>query len=160
MIRPCVADDFEMVSSIINEAATAYKGVIPDDCWHEPYMSQSALQSEIEAGVQFWGWDEGERLTGVMGLQSVRDVALIRHAYIGSQHQGKGIGGKLLKALAEKADKRMLVGAWADAKWAIRFYEGQGFRQVSEIEKNELLQTYWTVSKRQIETSVVLVKEN
>jgi GNAT superfamily N-acetyltransferase len=162
MIQPCTNNDFDTIATIINEAANAYKGAIPADCWHEPYMTDSALKSEIEAGVNFFGWYGSDGLAGIMGLQKVKDAALIRHAYVHSSHQGKGIGSALLNELTGKMKEKtkILVGAWANATWAIRFYQRQGFRMVSELEKDILLQTYWNISKRQAETSVVLVYEN
>jgi GNAT superfamily N-acetyltransferase len=156
MIRPCADTDFPVMEAIINEAAQAYRGVIPADCWHEPYMSGSALKREIQAGVNFWGWDESGTLIGVMGIQPVRDVTLIRHAYVRTAHQGRGIGGDLLQFLLTRATGRWLIGTWAAAEWAIRFYQRHGFRLVSPAEKDRLLATYWSIPPRQIETSVVL----
>jgi N-acetylglutamate synthase-like GNAT family acetyltransferase len=157
MIRRCTDEDVPAIDEIINDAATAYKGVIPTGCWHEPYMKRSGLLDEIAKGVEFCGWDEDGTLVGVMGLQKVRDVTLIRHAYIRSSHQRRGIGGALLTHLAEKAVTPLLVGTWASAYWAIRFYEGHGFRLLSADEKDRLLTTYWNISDRQRETSVVLI---
>jgi len=156
MIRPCADSDFQAIKAVINEAAQAYREVIPADCWHEPYMTGSALKAEIEAGVNFWGWDESRTLIGVMGIQHVRDVTLIRHAYVRTAHQGRGIGNALLGFLADRATGPLLVGTWAAAVWAIRFYERHGFRLVSPAEKERLLATYWTIPSRQKETSVVL----
>jgi len=156
MIRRCVDADFPAIEAIVNEAAEAYRGVIPADCWHEPYMTGSALNSEVEAGVSFWGWEQSGTLAGVMGIQHVRDVTLIRHAYVRTAHQGRGIGGALLRFFAEQATSPLLVGTWAAAEWAIRFYERHGFRLVSPAEKDRLLSTYWTIPSRQQETSVVL----
>lgn len=155
-IRPCTPADTGVIDTIINDAAIAYKGVIPDDCWHEPYMSRSELEAEIEAGVQFWAWESGGDILGIMGLQAVRDVTLIRHAYVRTAHQGRGVGGALLDALTSKSSATLLVGTWADAAWAIRLYERHGFRLVDQIEKDRLLDRYWTISPRQRETSVVL----
>jgi GNAT superfamily N-acetyltransferase len=157
MIGSCTAADFEVILAIVNDAAEAYRGVIPADCWHEPYMTGSALAAEIAAGVNFWGWNEDGALAGIMGLQSVRDVTLIRHAYVRPSHQGKGIGGALLTSLAKQAAGPLLVGTWAAAEWAIRFYQRHGFRLVSAEEKDRLLSTYWNIPLRQKETSVVLV---
>ena len=157
MIRRCSDADFTAIESIINEAAQAYQGVIPADCWHEPYMTQAELMAEIAAGVEFWGWDESGALIGVMGLQKVRDVTLIRHAYVAPAHQRRGIGGALLRTLAGQTTEPLLIGTWKDADWAIRFYEKHGFRLVGEEEKNLLLKKYWTIPIRQVETSVVLV---
>jgi len=157
MIRPCTDADFAAILTIVNEAAQVYRGAIPADCWHEPYMSRSSLAAEIAAGVDFSGWEESGGLLGVMGLQRVREVTLIRHAYVLSTHQGRGIGGVLLDALAEQTTGPLLVGTWAAATWAIRFYQGHGFRLVSPEEKDRLLDAYWTISPRQRETSVVLL---
>jgi GNAT superfamily N-acetyltransferase len=157
MIRRCADADFPAIEAIINEAAEAYRGVIPADCWHEPYMTRSELLTEIAAGVTFWGWDESGALAGVMGLQQVGDATLIRHAYVLSNHQGRGIGGALLNMFADRTKGPLLVGTWAAAEWAIRFYERHGFRMVSTEEKDRLLETYWSIPSRQRETSVVLV---
>jgi len=156
MIRPCSDADVPAIEAIINEAAQAYRGVIPDDCWHEPYMSRTDLMAEIAAGVSFSGWENAGELLGVMGIQAVRDVTLIRHAYVRTAHQGHGIGGALMTALRSQAAGRLLVGTWAAAEWAIRFYERQGFRLVSNDEKDRLLQSYWIIPARQREVSVVL----
>ena len=157
LIRPCNDADLAAIDTIINEAAQAYRGVIPPDCWHEPYMTRSQLTTEIAAGVNFWGWDESGTLIGIMGLQQVRDATLIRHAYVRTAHQGRGIGSALLATLAGQATGLLLVGTWAAAEWAIRFYERHGFRQLSADEKNRLLSAYWSIPARQQETSVVLV---
>jgi len=131
--------------------------VIPDDLWKEPYMSSEELEREINAGIVFYGWVEDDVLLGVMGIQSVKDVTLIRHAYVLTKYQRKGIGGKLLKYLIDLAKtSEILVGTWASATWAIRFYEKRGFKLVSSEEKNKLLRTYWNIPERQIEASVVL----
>jgi GNAT superfamily N-acetyltransferase len=159
MIRHCIDADVPMIEEIINDAAQAYRNVIPADRWHEPYMPRAALDAEIAAGVDFWGWDESSALVGVMGIQPVRDVTLIRHAYVRPDRQGRGIGGALLNHLVARAKGRLLVGTWAAADWAIRFYERHGFRLVSAHEKDRLLDTYWTIPERQQETSVVLIRE-
>ncbi|HKX32318.1 MAG TPA: GNAT family N-acetyltransferase [Blastocatellia bacterium] len=156
-IRRCTDADLPVIDAIINEAAEAYRGVIPADCWHEPYMTRSALGAEIAAGVDFWGLDEFGLLIGVMGLQPVKDVTLIRHAYVSPAHQGRGLGGKLLRTMAGRSTGTLLVGTWAAARWAIRFYERHGFRAVSAAETERLLVTYWSIPPRQRETSVVLV---
>ncbi len=156
MIRDCTKADFSAIETIINEAAQAYRGVIPDDCWHEPYMSGSQLQAEIDEGVNFSGWDDAEALRGVMGLQRVRDVTLIRHAYVRRADQGRGIGSRLLTELTGRSAERLLVGTWADAVWAIRLYQKHGFKLVSRQEKDRLLQTYWNIPRRQQGVSVVL----
>jgi GNAT superfamily N-acetyltransferase len=159
VIRRCVAADVPVIDAIINEASQKYRGVIPADCWHEPYMSRAELEREIASGVAFSGWVENGELMGVMGVQRVKDATLIRHAYVRSGQQGKGIGGTLLKALSEQVDGQLLIGTWADASWAIQFYQGRGFRLVTGDEKNRLLDTYWTISPRQRDTSVVLTRD-
>ena len=156
MVRPCRPEETQAIFGIINAAAEAYRGVIPDDCWHEPYMSQEALHAEISAGVVFLGCEVDNRLVGVMGMQLVNDVNLIRHAYVLPDCQGLGIGTALIMDICRRADRQLLVGTWAAVTWAIKFYERHGFRLVSEQDKARLLRTYWTVSDRQIETSVVL----
>ncbi len=158
MMRPCTQADVGAIDAIINAAAQVYQGVIPTDCWHEPYMPRSDLVAEIAAGVAFWGWQDADTLVGVMGLQQVRDVTLIRHAYVQPAYQGRGIGGALLAALGSQTAGPLLVGTWAAAVWAIRFYARRGFRQVSLPEKERLLQTYWRVPLRQQASSVVLVR--
>jgi GNAT superfamily N-acetyltransferase len=158
-IRLCRDDEREPIFRIINAAAEAYRGVIPEDCWHEPYMPLDELEREIAAGVTFWGYSVDEALVGVMGIQPVRDVDLIRHAYILPAHQRHGIGGVLLEHLIRLGARRMLVGIWADAEWAVRFYERHGFVQTSPADKLTFLKKYWTVPDRQIETSVVLAKQ-
>ena len=155
-IRPCREDERAAVLAIVNAAAEAYRGVIPDDCWHEPYMPRSELDSEIAAGVRFWGYEADGTLLGVMGIQPVHDVDLIRHAYVLPASQGRGIGGALLAHLRELSSRRMLVGTWAAAEWAIRFYRRHGFAPASAERKIALLNTYWTVPARQIDASVVL----
>jgi len=157
MIRPCTDADVADVCAIINEAATAYKGVIPADRWHEPYMPLKELEDEIAVGVRFWGYEDGGQLIGVMGLQPVKDANLIRHAYVKTEMRNRGIGGKLLAHLLDRIDGKILVGTWKAAGWAVRFYKKHGFELVSEEEKNRLLKTYWNIPGRQIETSVVLV---
>jgi len=156
-IRPCTSADVPEIFAIINDAAIAYKGVIPDDRWHEPYMPREDLEREIAAGVRFSGYVENGALLGVMGIQDVKDVTLIRHAYVRTKVRSQGIGGKLLAHLVNLTQRPVLIGTWAAATWAIRFYERHGFRVVDEAEKNVLLQKYWTVPARQIATSVVLV---
>jgi N-acetylglutamate synthase-like GNAT family acetyltransferase len=160
MIRKCENSDFETICSIINDAAIAYKDIIPDDRWKEPYMPREELRHEIDDGVLFWGYEEEGVLMGVMGIQDVRDVTLIRHAYVRTAKQGKGIGGKLLSKLKRMTDRPLLIGTWADALWAIRFYQKHGFRLVTQQEKDRLLKTYWNIPDRQIETSVVLAELN
>jgi GNAT superfamily N-acetyltransferase len=159
MIRRCDNHDFETIWSIINDGAQAYQGIIPADRFTEPYMSREKLRQEIDEGVAFWGYAENGELMGVMGIQQVRDVTLIRHAYVRTSSQKRGFGAQLLSHLREQAKGPILIGTWAAAVWAIRFYERHGFRLVGTEEKNRLLNRYWTVPKRQIETSVVLADE-
>ncbi len=156
MIRRCDDRDFGTIWAIINDGAEAYRGVIPVDRWTEPYMSREELRHEIEEGVTFWGYEDAGELVGVMGIQDVQDVTLIRHAYVRTTNRNQGIGAKLLSHLRLLAKAPVLIGTWADAVWAIRFYEKHGFQQVSTEDKNRLLKKYWTVPERQIETSVVL----
>ena len=156
-IRPCRAADHEAIFTIVNAAAEAYRGVIPEDRWHDPYMSAAELGREIAAGVAFWGIeDDAGTLAGVMGIQEVRDVDLIRHAYVRPGLQGGGIGRRLLEDLVARAERPLLVGTWAAATWAIRFYERNGFELVTREEKDRLLRTYWDIPARQVEASVVL----
>lgn len=156
MIRRCCDDDRNAMLAIINAAAEVYRGVIPADCWHEPYMPSHELDREIAAGVTFWGHAVDGVLIGVMGIQPVRGVDLIRHAYVLPRSQRHGIGGALLRHLRRSSTRPMLVGTWAAAAWAIRFYARHGFELVSPARKSVLLKTYWNISDRQIETSVVL----
>ena len=156
MIRRCDPRDFESIWAIINDGAQAYKGIIPADRWTEPYMSREKLQHEIDNGVIFWGYEEAKTLIAVMGIQQVQDVTLIRHAYVRTTSQKQGIGALLLSHLRTIANNPVLIGTWADAAWAIRFYERYGFQIVAPDEKRRLLKKYWTVPDRQIETSVVL----
>jgi GNAT superfamily N-acetyltransferase len=156
LIERCSARDTDEIYSIVNDAARAYRGVIAADRWHEPYMPLEELRQEIEAGVVFWGCYDSGRLEGVMGLQDVRDVALIRHAYTRSAAQGRGVGSALLARLTGETKRPLLVGTWKAATWAVEFYRKRGFRLVSDAEKTELLRTYWTVPERQIDESVVL----
>lgn len=156
MIRKCEESDYEEICAIVNDAAQAYKGNIPSDRWHEPYMPLKELMQEIGAGVVFWGYAEDGLLLGVMGLQEVKDVTLIRHAYVRTEYRSKGIGGQLLKQLLTLTDRPTLVGTWAGAWWAVKFYEKHGFKQVTPKEKDFLLKRYWDIPERQIDTSVVL----
>jgi GNAT superfamily N-acetyltransferase len=158
VIGRCRDDERAAILGIVNAAAEAYRGVIPADRWHEPYMPADELDAEIAAGVAFWGYEDGGALLGVMGVQPVRDVELIRHAYVAPAAQRRGIGGALLEHLTRACTRPLLVGTWADAEWAIRFYAGHGFERVSPERKAELLRRYWTIPERQIETSVVLVR--
>ena len=155
-IRPCREDERAAILGIVNAAAEAYRGVIPADRWHEPYMPLRELDGEIAAGVAFWGYEADGALVGIMGVQSVRDVDLIRHAYVSPGRQRHGVGSALLAHLARSTTRRMLVGTWAAADRAIRFYRRHGFELVSPQCKAALLKTYWTIPERQIETSVVL----
>jgi GNAT superfamily N-acetyltransferase len=155
-IRKSQEADLPAMFAIINDAAQAYRGVIPADRWHEPYMPMAELEEELSAGVAFWGYEAQGALVGVMGTQPVRDVDLIRHAYVIPSHQRGGVGGALIEHLRGLSDRRMLVGTWAAAEWAISFYQRHGFELVSPERKNKLLKTYWTIPDRQIETSVVL----
>lgn len=157
MIRRCDAADLGAILTIINDAAEAYRGVIPPDRWKDPYMAADELQREIADGVTFWGYEDGGRLIGVMGLQHVAGVTLVRHAYVRTAHQHRGIGAALLAALRAQTARPVLVGTWAAAAWAIRFYERHGFHLVSSDEKERLLRKYWAVPDRQIDASVVLV---
>ncbi len=156
VIRKCDKEDLETILAIINDAAQAYRGIIQDDRWKEPYMERNELMHEMNAGVAFWGYEQEGELVGVMGIQDVQDVTLIRHAYVRTALRNRGIGGKLLSVLRKLAAHPILIGTWADAVWAIRFYEKYGFFKVSQAEKDILLKKYWSIPKRQIETSVVL----
>lgn len=155
-IRPCSGSENQAIVAIINDAAIAYKGVIPDDRWHEPYMPLDALEAEIAAGVRFTGYTIHDRLVGVMGIQHVRNVRLIRHAYVLSDHQGLGIGSALINQLRGTGTSPILIGTWAAAHWAIGFYKRHGFALVPATVVAQLLKTYWDVPERQIATSVVL----
>lgn len=156
MIRRCTDSDFEAIFEIINDAAQAYKGVIPPDRWKDPYMSKEHLRKEIQTGVVFWGFEGTGELIGVMGIQEVKDVTLIRHAYVRTVRRNQGIGGKLISFLKTLTTLPTLVGTWAAAEWAIHFYENHGFRLVTWEEKERLLRKYWSIPERQTETSVVL----
>jgi len=158
MIRQCESGDFETIYSIINEAARAYRGIIPEDRWKEPYMTREELREEMEEGVVFWGYEEEGELIGVMGIQDVGDVTLIRHAYVRTSEQNKGVGGELLSHLKRQTTRPILIGTWEDASWAIAFYEKHGFRMVTPEEKVRLLRKYWSIPERQVETSVVLAE--
>jgi GNAT superfamily N-acetyltransferase len=158
MIRACHEEDLPSIFEIVNDAAEAYRGVIPLDRWHEPYMPMEELRGQVADGVCFWGWEENGCLEAVMGSQDVKDVTLIRHAYVRTDSRRKGRGGLLIRHLLEQTRKPVLVGTWAAAVWAVRFYEKNGFRLVGEEEKNQLLRTYWKIPERQVETSVVLMR--
>jgi GNAT superfamily N-acetyltransferase len=157
-IRPCRDDENAAIVEIVNAAAEAYRGVIPADRWHDPYMPLEELEGEIAAGVRFWGYEDDGELVGVMGIQPVRDVNLIRHAYVSPARQRHGVGGALLDHLMQAATKRVLVGTWAAAEWAIGFYRRNGFELVSRERTAALLKDYWAIPERQIETSVVLAR--
>jgi GNAT superfamily N-acetyltransferase len=156
VIRRSTDADLAAILAIVNDAAQAYRGHIPADRWHEPYMPEDELRHEMDAGVVFWGWEQDGELVGVMGLQDVADVTLIRHAYVATAARRQGIGGKLLQFLLERTARPVLIGTWAAASWAIRFYEKHGFQVVPPAEKERLLRRYWRIPDRQIETSVVL----
>ncbi len=158
MIKKCSLNELEKINMIINQAAEAFKGVIPMDCWHEPYMPLDELKDEIDKGVVFYGFYKENKLVGVMGIQNIKDVTLIRHSYVYPGHQNQGIGGKLLSHLREQTVLPVLIGTWADAVWAIRFYEKHGFKTVPAVEKDRLLKKYWTIPEKQIKNSVVLVE--
>jgi GNAT superfamily N-acetyltransferase len=155
-IRPCLENDRAAILEIINDAAQVYRGVIPADRWHEPYMPSEDLDREIAAGVRFFALEEEGRVLGVMGIQDVGDVTLIRHAYVRTSDQGRGAGGRLLGHLRTLTDRPVLMGTWADAGWAIAFYRKHGFELVTPEAKDRLLRTYWSIPERQVETSVVL----
>jgi len=156
MIRQCEPDELDEVCAVVNDAAAAYRGVIAADCWKDPYMSGEELRREVDDGVLFWGFFEGGRLLAVMGLQHVGDVALIRHAYTRTANRGTGAGTALLAHVRAQTDRPMLVGTWKAAAWAVKFYQGRGFRLVTAPQKDALLRRYWTVPERQIDESVVL----
>jgi GNAT superfamily N-acetyltransferase len=157
-IRPCRDDEGPAILEIVNGAAEAYRAVIPADRWREPYMPREELEAEIAAGVAFWGYEAGGALVGIMGIQPVRDVDLIRHAYVLPGRQRAGVGSALLEHLAGAASRPMLVGTWAAADWAVSFYRRYGFELVSPARAADLLRAYWTIPERQIEASVVLAQ--
>lgn len=156
LIRKSTAQDFGAMLAIVNDAAQAYRGVIPGDRWHDPYMSADELRKEIADGVDFWVAEDEGRLLGVMGIQDKGDVALVRHAYVATMLQRKGVGTNLLRHVESLAEKPILIGTWADASWAIDFYRRHGFTVVSDSDRDRLLRKYWSIPVRQIETSVVL----
>jgi N-acetylglutamate synthase-like GNAT family acetyltransferase len=156
MIAKCEPTDFTQIYEIINDGASAYRGIIPPDRWHEPYMTADELKKQIAEAVEFWKYTEGNTIVGVMGIQFKEDVTLIRHAYVRTTKRNTGVGSKLLKHLYEIAITPVLIGTWADATWAIAFYQKHGFRLLPQAEKNILLRKYWTIPARQAETSVVL----
>ena len=160
MINKCQSSDFTEIYDIINDAASAYRGVIPEDRWHEPYMSREELKKQIDEGVEFYGYKDADKLLAVMGIQFKGDVTLIRHAYVRTSSRNKGIGSKLLAHLRNISTKPVLIGTWADASWAIAFYERHGFRLLSKEETVRLLHKYWSIPERQVDTSVVLANED
>lgn len=160
MIEKCKENDFKEIYDIINDGASAYKGIIPADRWHEPYMSKEELETQIDQGVQFWCFKENEKISGVMGIQHKGDVTLIRHAYVRTADRNKGVGSRLLTHLLAHSTTPVLIGTWADAKWAISFYQKHGFRLLSKSETETLLRKYWIIPERQIETSVVLASQD
>jgi GNAT superfamily N-acetyltransferase len=160
VIRRVRPEERNALLAIVNDAAQAYRGVIPADRWHEPYMLREELDAEITGGVEFWGAEEGGRLLGVMGIQDRGEVALVRHAYVAPEAQRKGVGQALLRHVQGLATKPLLVGTWAAAEWAIAFYLRNGFALVADKQKNALLRKYWSIPERQIETSVVLASRN
>jgi GNAT superfamily N-acetyltransferase len=157
-VRPCHDRERAAILAIVNAAAQAYRGVIPPDRWRDPYMPAAELEAEIAAGVAFWGAEAGGALLGIMGIQPVGDVELIRHAYVAPDSQRRGVGGALLEHLMHASTRPMLVGTWAAAEWAIDFYRRHGFELVGPERTADLLRTYWSIPERQIETSVVLVR--
>jgi N-acetylglutamate synthase-like GNAT family acetyltransferase len=160
MIAISTQDHFKDILEVINDGASAYKGIIPADRWVEPYMSAQHLREQIDDGVQFWNYFDKDKIAGVMGIQDKQDVYLIRHAYVRTHARNKGIGGQLLHHLTSRLSKPVLIGTWADATWAIAFYEKHNFQLVSFDEKESLLRKYWDVPLRQIETSVVLASSD
>jgi N-acetylglutamate synthase-like GNAT family acetyltransferase len=158
IIRQSVEADFGAILGIVNDAARAYRGVIPADRWHEPYMSTDELKTEIAEGVVFWIAEQDGRLSGAMGIQDRCDVALVRHAYVAPTTQRSGVGTSLLRHIESLVSKPILIGTWAAATWAIEFYRRNGFTLVPSEDKDNLLRTYWSIPPRQIETSVVLRK--
>ena len=159
MIRIAVADDFAQIHEVINDAAIAYKGIIPSDRWHDPYMSREELAAQIAEGVIFSCYVDDGTVVGVMGIQDKAEVNLIRHAYVRTRQRKKGIGTRLLQELIDTSGKPILIGTWSAAVWAIRFYEKHAFELVSAEDKDVLLRKYWNIPQRQVETSVVLADE-
>jgi GNAT superfamily N-acetyltransferase len=158
VIRRCRDSERETILAVINQAAEAYRGVIPADRWHEPYMPGAELDEAVCTGVAFWGCEIDGELAGLMGIHPVGDVELIRHAYVVPAQQGLGVGGALLEHLMRRSSCQVLVGTWAAAEWAIRFYRRHGFELVAPSRTPDLLRRYWSIPERQIETSVVLAR--
>jgi len=159
MIRTSRANDLETILAIVNDAAQAYRGIIPADRWHEPYMPREELVKEIADGIHFWIAETDGRATGVMGIQDKGEVALVRHAYVSTALQRKGVGAALLKHVQSLTGKPMLIGTWRDATWAITFYQRNGFTLLSDAAKEILLRRFWSIPARQVETSVVLADQ-
>jgi GNAT superfamily N-acetyltransferase len=158
MIRRCVETDFDQLLEVINDGARAYGGVIPADRYHEPYMTAGELRGEIDSGVVFWGLQDDTELAGIMGIQDVKDVTLIRHAYVRTAGRRRGVGGRLLGHLRDLATRPILIGTWKAADWAVGFYEKHGFELIPEADVPTILRRYWEIPERQIETSVVLAE--
>jgi len=159
MIIENTIKDLSSILYVINDAAIKYKGVIPDDCWHEPYMLEEELVNEFDSGVRMFGYNKNNKLVGVMGIQELKDVTLIRHAYTLTNYQGMGIGKSLLQHLFKlNKSSYLFVGTWKDATWAIQFYEKFGFICHTKKQTTQLLKKYWEISSKQIENSVVLEK--
>ena len=159
MITECTKKNISNILYVINDASLKYKGIIPNDCWHEPYMTKQKLISEFANGVRMFGYNKDSNLVGVMGIQELKNVTLIRHAYILTQYQGLGIGKSLLQHLFKiKTSSCLLVGTWRDATWAIQFYEKFGFLLHTKKQTAQLLKKYWNLPSKQIENSVVLEK--
>jgi GNAT superfamily N-acetyltransferase len=159
MIRRCDQNDMSTIHEIVNDSSRAYRGHIPEDCYHQPDMPENELLSEVADGVVFYGYEDNGALVGVMGIQDKGPVVLIRHAYTRTREQGKGVGSKLLQHLLQMTAKPVLVGTWRDAKWAVRFYQRHGFELASTERKDRLLRQYWSIPQRQVETSVVLLHD-
>ena len=160
MISEYKKSESSKILYVINDAAIKYKGIIPDNCWHEPYMSEQELVNEFNDELRMYGYHRNNKLIGVIGIQEVKDVILIRHAYTLTSYQGKGTGSELLKYLLKKnQNSRLLVGTWRDATWAIRFYEKFGFILHAKDQSTLLLKKYWKISSNQIKNSVVLERQ-
>jgi GNAT superfamily N-acetyltransferase len=157
-IQMCSTSEHHAIGLAINDASKAYHGVIPADCWKSPYMSEAELEAEIADGVLFWGLSVRSVLVGVMGLQHRDGVDLIRHSYVRRSWQGKGIGCALLAEVERHSKTQILVGTWAQATWAIGFYQANGYRLLDNSNKRVLLEQYWQIPARQARASVVLTK--